>query len=358
MAATEAGLRDRMRARTTNGGGVGTGQFRKGGRVNRRTFVAAVGGMMLARAASAQTAKRRRVGILMSTAEVDASERASIAAFVEELRKLGWEEGRNLELVTRWSGGDPGRMEKNANEMVGLAPDVILVKGANVPAARRATETIPLVFVVLSDVVAQEQVGSFARPKGNLTGFASSEFALVGKRLELLREMSPRIVRALYIRSKETGTATRELFDRIVKDAATVGFPIVDGAAAGAAEIEASVQSFARAQDGGLIVAFDAFTTVHQKAITALGARYRLPAIYPLRAFIAAGGLCSYGFDQNDQFRSAASYVDRLLKGARPGDLPVQLPTKFQFLINLTTAKALGLAVPPTLLARADEVIE
>jgi putative ABC transport system substrate-binding protein len=347
-----------MRAGAINGGAVGTRGIGRRERVNRRAFVAGLGGLTLARATAAQSSGRRRVGILMSTEKNDPSETASVAAFIDGLKTLGWDETRNVEFVTRWGGGNSGRMDRNAREMVALAPDAILVKGANVPAARRATATIPLVFVVLSDVIAQAEAGSFARPKGNLTGFASSEFALVGKRLELLREMSPRITRALYIRSKETGTATRELFERVVKDAATTGFPIVDGAADNAGEIETEIQSFGRTQDGGLIIAFDAFTTVHQKAITALAAGTHLPAIYPLRAFIESGGLCSYGFDQKDQFRSAASYIDRLLKGAKPGDLPVQLPTKFQFLINLKAAKALGLAVPATLLARADEVIE
>ena len=309
--------------------------------------------------ARAQQGERvRRIGVLMSTDEADPREKSSVTAFVEALGKRGQVVGRDLEIVYRWGAGDPQRMTANARELVSLVPDVIILKGANLPAAREVTATIPLVFVALSDASVQEYVTNFAHPGGNITGFASDELALVGKRLGLLREMSPRTVRVLYVTSKSVGVGRAALFESIVKDAAAVSVTLIDGAADSGAEIEASIQKFAQEPNGGLVVAFNAFTTVHRERIAALAIRYRLPAIYPLRSFADGGGLFFYGYDQDDQFRQAASYVDRILKGEKPADLPVQLPTKYQLVINLKTAKALGLTVPPTLLARADEVIE
>jgi putative tryptophan/tyrosine transport system substrate-binding protein len=330
------------------------------GRPNRRALIAALGGAVawsvVARAQ--QPGQLRRIGMLMSTDESDPRERSSVAAFVEALGKIGQVAGRNLEIVYRWGAGDPQRMAANARELIGLAPDVIVLKGANLPAAQEMTATIPIVFVALSDVSVQEYVTNFAHPGGNITGFASDELALVGKRLGLLREISPRTVRVLYITSKSVGVGRAALLERIVKDSAAVGVTLIDGAANSGTEIEATVQKFAQQPDGGLVVAFNAFTTVHREIIAALATRYRLPAIYPLRSFTDGGGLFFYGYDQDDQFRQAASYVDRILKGEKPGDLPVQLPTKYQLVINLKTAKALGLEVPQSLLARADEVIE
>jgi putative ABC transport system substrate-binding protein len=281
-----------------------------------------------------------------------------VAAFADALRKLGQIEGRNFEIVYYWGAGDPQRMAANARELISQAPDVILSMGANLPPAREVTATIPIVFVLLSDASVQEYVTNFAHPGGNITGFASDELALVGKRLGLLREISPHIVRVLYITGKRVGVGRAELSDQILKDAAAVGITLIEGAVDSDAEIEIAVQDFAREPDGGLVVAFNAFTTVHRETITALATRYRLPAIYPLRSFTDGGGLISYGFDQDDQFRQAASYVDRILKGEKPGDLPVQLPTKYQMVLNLKAAQAISLQVPPTLLARADEVIE
>jgi putative ABC transport system substrate-binding protein len=329
--------------------------------MRRREFVGLVGGALIAWpgiSGAQQPTRMRRVGILMSTAESDPQELASVAAFVQALETLGWIAGRNVEIVYRWGDGDAGRMEANAQALVGLSPDVILVKGASVPAARRATAKIPIVFVVLGDAVAQEYVASFARPGGNVTGFASYERELVGKRLGLLREMFPRVARALYIRSRRTGAETRALFLRVVEDAATFGLAVTDGPAEADVDVELAMEAFGREPDGGLIVAFDAFNTVHRAKIVDLAARYRLPAVYPLRLFTESGGLFSYGFDQTEQFRQAASYVDRILKGESAGDLPVQRPIKFELVINLKTAKTLGLTVPPSLLARADEVIE
>jgi putative ABC transport system substrate-binding protein len=328
--------------------------------MKRRDFIACLGAAAAwpVAARGQQPDKLRRLGVLMSTDESDPREQSSLTAFVEALGKSGLVAGRDLEIIYRWGAGNSQRMAANARELVSLAPDVIVLKGANLPAAREMTATIPLVFVALSDASVQEYVTNFAHPGGNITGFASDELALVGKRLGLLREMSPHTVRVLYITSKSVGVGRAALFKSIVKDAASVGVTLIDGTADSGAEIEASIQKFAQEPNGGLVVAFNAFTTVHRVSIAALASRYRLPAIYPLRSFTDGGGLFFYGYDQDDQFRQAASYVDRILKGEKAADLPVQLPTKYQLVINLKTAKALGLTVPPTLLARADEVIE
>jgi putative ABC transport system substrate-binding protein len=328
--------------------------------IGRRKFNLALGGATFAWPLAARTQRpdTRHIGMLMSTDESDPRERASVTAFVEALGKLGRVEGQNVEIVYRWGAGDAQRMSANARELISQAPDVIVLKGANLPAAREMTAKIPMVFVALSDASVQEFVENFAHPGGNITGFASDELALVGKRLGLLREMSPRTIRVLYLTGKNVGVGSSGLSEQIRKDATAIGVAVTNGAADSGAEIETMVQEFAREPDGGLVVAFNAFTTVHRQAIAALAARYRLPAIYPLRSFTDGGGLFSYGFDQDDEFRQAASYVDRILKGEKPGDLPVQLPTKYQMVINLKTAMALSLTVPPTLLARADEVIE
>jgi putative tryptophan/tyrosine transport system substrate-binding protein len=329
--------------------------------MRRREFITLLGGMTAAwpfAASAQQPGQMRRVGVLMSTAESDPREVANVAAFAQSLETLGWVAGRNLEIAYRWADGDSERMEANARELVGLAPDVLVVKGANVPAARRATSKIPIVFVVLGEATAQDYVVSFARPGGNITGFASFERDLVGKRLDLLRQMVPTVASVLYIRSRRTGTDTRALFLRINEDAAAHGLAVTDGPAENEADIERAVAAFARKRNGGLVIAFDAFNTVHSARLTALAARYRLPAIYPLRLFAERGGLFSYGFDQAEQFRQAASYVDRILRGEKPGDLPIQRPNKFELVINLTAAKALGLTLPSALLAVADEVLE
>ena len=317
--------------------------------MRRRELIAGLGVAAAApRLAIAQLVERvRRIGVLMSTAETDPREQATVAGFVGALEQLGWISGRNLEIYYRWGEGDGERMTANARELVGLAPDVILVKGANLPALRALTSTIPIVFVVLSDAVAKNYVASFARPGGNVTG----------KRLQLLRTMSPRISRVLYLHSRSVGTDTNPLHQRISEDARDLGVLVSDGQAQSEAEIASAIESFAREPDGGLVAAFDPFITVHRALILDLAARYRLPAVYP-QQFAESGGLITYGFDQADQFRLAASYVDRILKGASPAELPVQFPTRFKLVVNLKTANALGLTVPPILLAQADEVIE
>jgi putative ABC transport system substrate-binding protein len=329
--------------------------------MNRRDFMISLGGVAMTwpLGARAQRGERlRRVGVLMSTSSSEPQENQFLAAFIEALAKAGWSAGRNVEIVTRWGDGDADRMTANAGELVAMSPDAILVKGANAPAAQKSTTTIPLVFVLLSDAVAEGLVGSFARPNGNMTGFTSYERELVGKRLALLRELSPSVRRVLYIRSQRTAADAIGLLRRLSSDAASLGLEVTDGGADSDADIERAFDAFASKGTGGLIVAFDAFAAVHHAKIVELASRHRLPAVYPLRIFSQNGGLISYGMDQEDQFRQAASYVARILAGAKPGDLPVQAPTKFELVINPKAAKDAGLTIPATLLARADQVIE
>ncbi|MGH3578655.1 MAG: ABC transporter substrate-binding protein, partial [Mycobacterium sp.] len=275
------------------------------------------------------------------------------------LGQLGWIPGRNLEIVYRWGAGDAGRTEANARQLIGLVPDVILAKGGVMPALRAATSTIPIVFVVTGDAAALSYAGDFAHPRGNITGFTTPESELVSKRLQLLLEMAPATARVLYLWSRDIGgPASPALYSRIAADAKAAGIVLVDGAAETPADIERTIGGFVRGAGDGLVVAFNAFTTTHSRLIVDLAARYRLPAVYPLEFFAEAGGLFSYGFDQDDMFRQAAGYVDRILKGAKPADLPVQFPTRFKLVINLKTAKALGVTVPLVLLSQADEVIE
>jgi putative ABC transport system substrate-binding protein len=329
--------------------------------MRRREFIgffgaAAVSWPLAARAQ--QPERMRRVGILMSTAETDPLEVASVEAFIAEFAKLGWVQGRNLDLSVRWGAADGRRMTANAEELVSLGMDVILAKGATVPSAHQATTTIPIVFVSLPDPIVEPLVGSFSHPVGNITGFTTYEVGLVGKRLSLLRDLSPRITRVLYLRSRQTGVATQSLLERVMEYARAAGLSVTDAPAQNPADIEREIRAFASSPDGGLLVAFDAFTGVYRQLIVETASHYRLPAVYASRNFAGYGGLCSYGFDQDQQFREAASYVARLLSGAKPSDLPVQTPTKFQLSLNLKTAKALELSISPGLLAAADEVTE
>jgi putative tryptophan/tyrosine transport system substrate-binding protein len=329
--------------------------------MKRRQFIGLIGGVTVVwpLAARAQQLERaRRVGILMSTAEADPLEVASVQAFITELAKLGWGQGRNLDLSVRWGAVDSQRMKAEAEELVSLGMDVILAKGATVPSAHQATTTIPIVFVSLPDPIVEPLVGSFSHPVGNITGFTTYEYGLVGKRLSLLRDLSPRITRVLYLRSRQTGVATQSLLERVMESARAAGLSVTDAPAQNPADIDRAIQMFASSPDGGLLVAFDAFTGMHRQVIVEMASRYRLPAVYASRKSAGNDGLCSYGFDQDQQFREAASYVARLLSGSKPSDLPVQTPTKFQLSLNLKTAKALDLSISPSLLAAADEVTE
>lgn len=328
--------------------------------MKRRVFISLVGGAtawpLVARAQ--QVERTRRVGILMSTAETDPLEISSVDAFKTELAKLGWVHGKNIDLSVRWGAADSKRMTANAEELVALGTDVILAKGATVPSARQATTSIPIVFVSLPDPIVQPLVGSFSHPVGNITGFTTYEHGLVGKRLSLLKDLSPRVSRVLYLRSRQSGVATQPLLERVTEDARVAGLGVTDAPAQNLGEIDAAIQAFAASPDGGLLVAFDGFMLIHRQPIVDMAARYRLPAVYPSRNFAGNGGLCSYGFDQDQQFREAASYVSRLLSGSKPSDLPVQTPTKFELLLNLKTAKALNLPISPSLFASADVVTE
>jgi putative tryptophan/tyrosine transport system substrate-binding protein len=328
-------------------------------RLKRRDFLTLLGGAASwPLAARAQQAERlRRIGVLMSTRADDPYGQARLVAFQQGLQKLGWSDGRNARIDTRWGENDVDRERRYAAELVALAPDVILAAGTvSAAALQRETRTIPIVFNSVSDPVGAGLVESLARPGGNMTGFMIFEYSLSGKWLELLKEIAPRVTRAAVLRDS-TNPAGIAQFGAIRAASSSLGVDVSPINVRDASEIERAVAAFARSAEGGLIVTGSA-SEVHHDLIITLAARHRLPAVYVFRFFIASGGLISYGPDVVDQYRRTAGYVDRILKGEKPADLPVQQPTKFELVINLKTAKALGLDVPPMLLARADEVIE
>jgi putative ABC transport system substrate-binding protein len=310
-------------------------------------------------AARAQQGKRmRRIGVLMNQAANDQLWQERLNAFVQGLRQLGWTDGHNVTIEVRWGAPDPDRFRRDAAELVALKPDVMLAaSGATMPAIMQATRTVPIVFVLVPDPVGSGFVESLARPGGNATGFTQFEFGLSGKWLELLKELAPRVTRAAILRDPIDPAGTGQ-FGAIRTAAASVGIEVRPVDVRDPAGIERSIEAFASVANGGLVITGSAPAGAHRNLIIALAARHRLPAVYPYRFFAAGGGLIAYGPDLIDQYRRAAGYVDRILKGEKPADLPVQAPTKYELVINLKTAKALGLTVPPTLLARADEVIE
>jgi ABC-type uncharacterized transport system substrate-binding protein len=327
----------------------------------RREFISLLGGAAATwpLTARAQQAERvRRVGVLMHLAADDPEGQPRITAFEQGLRELGWAVGRNLRIDYRWAAGDPDRLRKYAAELAALAPDVILAGGGTplVVALQQATATVPIVFVGVADPVGAGLVGSLARPGSNATGFTVYEYSISGKWLELLKEIAPRVTRAAVIR--ELAIAGTGQLGAIQSVAPSLGVELFPIGVRDAGEIERAVMAFSRGSNGGLIVTGSPSTLVHRHQIITLAARHLLPAVYPYRYFVASGGLVSYGPDVIDQFRSAASYVDRILNGEKPADLPVQAPTKYELVVNAKTAKQLGLEIPPTLLARADEVIE
>jgi putative ABC transport system substrate-binding protein len=332
-----------------------------GGTVRRREFITVFGGAAATwpLAARAQQPERmRHVGLLLGYREDDAEGRASAAAFQQRLQELGWTEGRNIRIETRWAGGDPNKARAFAKELVGMTPDVI-VSSSNLVTeiVQKETRTIPVVFVFVGDPVGSGFVTNVAHPGGNLTGFPVFETAIAGKWVEIFHEVAPHVGRVAFIMVPET-PAHVGFLHAAEAAAPPLGLELVALAVHTAAEIERAVSEFAREPNGGLIVAPHAVTVEHRNVILGLAARYRLPALYSLRNVAQSGGLISYGTNPIDPFRQGASYVDRILKGEKPGDLPVQLPTKYELVINLKTAKALGLTVRPSLLARADEVIE
>jgi putative ABC transport system substrate-binding protein len=288
----------------------------------------------------------------------DPDGQARNAAFLQELHQFGWTDGRNVRIDTRWSAGDVDRIRKHVAEFVAFLPDVIVASGsATVGPLLQATRTVPIVFVNVPDPVGAGYVDSLARPGGNATGFILFEYGISGKWLELLKQISPGVTRAAVIRDPAI-TGGIGQFGAIQSAAPSLGLEVNPVNVRDAAEIERAVAAFARTPNGGLIVTGSALAVVHRELIIALAARHKLPAVYFRRQFVTDGGLMSYGPDIIDQYRRAAGYVDRILKGEKPADLPVQAPTKYELMINLKAAKALGLEVPPTLLARADEVIE
>jgi putative ABC transport system substrate-binding protein len=329
--------------------------------VRRREFITLLGGAAATwpLAARAQQGERmRRIGVLMSLAANDAQGQARLAAFLQGLQQLGWIDGRNVRIDTRWGAGDADRTRRYAAELVALAPDVILATGSPpVVALQQATRSAAIVFADVGDPVGQGFVETLARPGGNTTGFMLFEYAMGGKWLELLKEIAPGVTRAGVLRDTASTVAVGQL-GAIQAAAAALGVELSPLGMRDADELERSISTFARSANGGLIVAASALAFVHRDSIITLAARYRLPAVYFVHAFVAGGGLIAYGPNQIEPCRRAASYVDRILKGEKPADLPVQAPTKYELVINLKTAKALGLDVPPSLLARADEVIE
>ena len=329
--------------------------------MKRRQFIALLGGGAAAwpLAARAQQGERvRRIGVLVSIAPDDPEAQARVAAFIHELQQLGWADGRNLRIDIRWGAGDAERIRRYAAELVALAPNAILaVGGGAVGPLLQTTRTVPIVFTLTPDPVGAGFVDSLARPGGNATGFTNFEYGIGGKRLELLKEIAPRVTRAAVLRDPAIPAGIGQ-FGAIQAVAPSFGIELRPVDVRDAGEIERAVATFARSSNDGLIVTSNALALVHRNLIVTLAARHRLPTIYPFRFFVTAGGLASYEPDSIDPQRRAASYVDRILKGEKPADLPVQAPTKYELAINLKTAKALGLDVPTSLLARADEVIE
>jgi ABC-type uncharacterized transport system substrate-binding protein len=328
-------------------------------RLKRRDFITLIGGAATwPLAARAQQSERmRRIGVLMNVAE-ESDQQANLAVFVQALQQLGWINGRNVQIETRWAGGSAAEIRRHAGELVALAPDVIFATGtASMGPFLQATRSLPIVFVNVADPVGAGFVDSLSHPGGNATGFIQFEYSLSGKWVELLKQIAPGVTRAAVVRDP-TITSGIGQFAVIQSVAQSVGVEVSAINPRDAGEIERAVTTFANAPNGGLIVAASALATLHRELIIALAARHKLPAVYYRRYFVTTGGLVSYGYDTVAQFRGAASYVDRILKGEKPSNLPVQAPTKYELVINLKTAKALGLEVPPMVLARADEVIE
>jgi putative ABC transport system substrate-binding protein len=326
--------------------------------MRRREFIKGIAYVAAARPLLAHAQERTRtVGFLNILADNDPESRLRIAAFKKSLQELGWKEGSNVRIEERYAGGDSERVRKYARELATLAPDVILTSGSvTVRPLQQATRTIPIVFVQTVDPVGSGYVDSMSRPGGNTTGFTQFEYSLSGKWLELLKQIAPRVTRVAVIRDPVNGSGIAQ-FAVIQAFAPPLGVEAIPVDARDLREIERSITDFARIDNGGLIVTSGG-TGFHRDVIIPLAARLRLPAVYPYRYYAADGGLASYGPNTIEQFRRAASYVDRILKGEKPADLPVQAPTKYELVINLKTAKALGVTVPPSVLARADEVIE
>ena len=328
--------------------------------MNRREFITLLGGAATwPLAARAQQSERmRRVGVLISVAN-DPEGQARVTALKEGLQDLRWTDGRNIQIETRFGGGDAGRIRAHAAELVALAPDVLVGHSTSgTRALRQATSSIPIVVAAVNDPVEQGFVSSLAHPGGNITGFMFIDFQMVGKWLEMLKEAAPGVSRAILMFNPDTAPHYYVYLRSFEAEPRSIAVEVTAAPVRNTAEIEEALAKLGRDPGGGLIVPPDSFTIVHHQLLIRLAQQHRVPAVYHLRTYTAQGALMSYGPDVYDIFRRSASYVDRILKGAKPADLPVQQPTKFELAINLKTAKALGLDVPQTLLARADEVIE
>jgi putative ABC transport system substrate-binding protein len=330
-------------------------------KLNRRNFITLLGGAVATwpLVARAQQSERvRRIGVIMPLAADDPEAQTRLAAFAQGLERLGWTIGRNIRIETRWAAGDPERVRRGVVELLALELDAILATGSTtVGPLRQATRAVPIVFVVVPDPVGAGFVANLARPGANVTGFISYEYGISPKWLELLKQLAPDVTRVAVIRDPDISAGIGQ-FGAIQAVAASFGVETIPVGLRDAGEIEHDITAFAHGSNGGLIVTGSASAVVHRNLIVTLAARNKLPAVYFQRTFVADGGLISYGSDLLDQYRRAAGYVDRILKGEKPADLPVQAPTKYELAINLKTAKALGLTVPDSLLARADEVIE
>lgn len=329
--------------------------------MRRRNFIAGLASTTAAwplTARAQQGEQMRRIGVLMAINVDDAEAQARIAAFVRGLQQLGWTVGKNVQIDYRLAGIDADNLRKNAAELVALAPDVILAQSSTAIAPLlQATRTVPIVFTLIADPVAAGYVDSLAHPGGNATGFTVFDYSIGGKWLELLKEIAPRVTRVAVLRETVVAAGPAQ-FGAAQTVAPSLGMELRPVDARDADEIERAIKVFAQGANSGLLVTGSSSATLHRNLIIALAAQYRLPAVYFNRLFVTAGGLISYGPDYVDQFRLAAGYVHRILKGEKPGDLPVQAPTKYELMINLKTARALGLSVPQSLIARADEVIE
>jgi putative tryptophan/tyrosine transport system substrate-binding protein len=328
--------------------------------VRRREFIVGLGGAAVAWPCAArgqQGERMRRIGVLFAAGAADGDSQARHAAFLQRLQQLGWTDSGNVRIDTRFGAGNANNIRRYSAELVSLAPDVILVAGNAVEQLLQATRAVPIVFVIVPDPVGAGYVDNLSRPGGNVTGFMQFEYSLTAKWLELLKQISPGVTRAAVLRESALPAGIGQ-FAVIQYVALSVGVEVSPVNVRDAPEIERAIAAFARQPNGGLIITASALAAVHRDLIATLAARHKLPAVYSQRHFVAGGGLISYGADFIDQHRQAAGYVDRILKGEKPADLPVQAPTKYELVINLKTAKALGLDIPATVLARADEVIE
>jgi putative ABC transport system substrate-binding protein len=331
--------------------------------MERRTFLSLVSGGILATplaAGAQQTGPMRRIGVLMGLAESDPPAQARVGAFRRGLQALGWTEGRNVHIDIRWAtSSNAPAMQRFAKELVALQPDLILSHNTPTTATLlQHTRTIPIVFAVVSDPIGSGFVASFPRPGGNVTGFTNIEPTMASKWLELLKEVAPRVARVAFLFNPVSAPFAEYYLGPFQAAAVSVAMEAIPTPVRNVSELESAIAAQARTPNGGLVVMTDSFLVTHREKITSLAARYRLPAVYPFRDFIELGGLLSYGNDLLDSFQRAATYADRILKGATPNELPVQAPVKFELVINLKTAKVLGLTIPRSLVLRADQVIE